>query len=103
MGRKAGILVSVYVAVLAINLDVTIVNVALPQHCGRTPRRHPLDCNSYNLAFSALVPAAGSLSDRHGRRPALLVGILGFAATSAVGAMVDSTGAAKLERFGHAL
>lgn len=30
MSRRAGILVAVYVAVLAINLDVTIVNVALP-------------------------------------------------------------------------
>jgi hypothetical protein len=30
MSRKAGILAAVYVAVLAINLDVTIVNVALP-------------------------------------------------------------------------
>jgi hypothetical protein len=27
---KAGVLAAVYVAVLAINLDVTIVNVALP-------------------------------------------------------------------------
>jgi hypothetical protein len=30
MSRKAGILAAVYVAVLPINLDVTIVNVALP-------------------------------------------------------------------------
>ena len=30
MSRKAGVLAAVYVAVLAINLDVTIVNVALP-------------------------------------------------------------------------
>jgi hypothetical protein len=30
VNRKAGVLAAVYVAVLAINLDVTIVNVALP-------------------------------------------------------------------------
>lgn len=30
MNREAGILVAVYIAVLAINLDVTMVSVALP-------------------------------------------------------------------------
>jgi hypothetical protein len=30
VNRKAGVLAAVYVAVLAINLDVTIVNIALP-------------------------------------------------------------------------
>ncbi|MFI6773170.1 MFS transporter [Nocardia sp. NPDC050412] len=103
MSRKAGILVSVYVAVLAINLDITIVNVALPSiatefDVGTRGLQWVVD--GYNLAFTALVLAAGSVSDRHGRRPALLAGLLGFAAASVVGAMVDSPVALIGARFG---
>jgi EmrB/QacA subfamily drug resistance transporter len=103
MGRKTGILVAVYIAVLAINLDVTIVNVALPSiatELGAGTRGLQWVVDGYNLAFTALVLAAGGLSDRYGRRPALLIGLLGFAATSAVGALVDSTGALIAARFG---
>ncbi|HEU4363221.1 MAG TPA: MFS transporter [Mycobacterium sp.] len=103
MCRRAGILVAVYVAVLAINLDVTIVNVALPSiatELGADTRGLQWVVDGYNLAFASLVLAAGSLSDRYGRRPALLLGLLGFAVTSAVGAVVDSTGALVAARFG---
>src|SRR5215218_9669988 len=96
MGRKAGILVAVYIAVLAINLDVTIVNVALPSiatELGAGTRGLQWVVDGYNLAFAALVLAAGSLSDRYGRRPALIVGLVAFAASSAAGALVTSTGA----------
>jgi EmrB/QacA subfamily drug resistance transporter len=51
------------------------------------------------LTFAALVLAAGSLSDRYGRRPALLIGLLGFAVTSALGALATSTGALVAARF----
>lgn len=96
MNRKAGILAAVYVAVLAINLDVTIVNVALPSiatelHADTRGLQWVVD--GYNLTFAALVLAAGSLSDRYGRRPALLIGLLGFAVTSGIGALATSTGA----------
>ena len=42
--------------------------------------------DGYNLAFAALVLAGGSIGDRFGRRPVLIVGLVGFAAASAVGA-----------------
>ena len=103
MSRKAGILFAVYAAVLAINLDVTIVNVALPSiatELGTGTRGLQWVVDGYNLAFAALVLAAGSLSDRYGRRPALLIGLLGFAVTSAVGALADSTGGLIAARFG---
>jgi len=103
MNRKAGILIAVYVAALAINLDITIVNVALPSiatelDAGTRGLQWVVD--GYNLAFTALVLAAGSLSDRYGRRPALILGLLGFAATSVIGALVGSTGSLIAARFG---
>ncbi|GBE65358.1 MFS transporter [Mycobacterium sp. MFM001] len=103
MRRRAGILVAVYMAVLAINLDVTIVNVALPSiatELRAETRGLQWVVDGYNLTFAALVLAAGSLSDRYGRRPALLVGLLGFAVTSTAGALVGSTGALVAARFG---
>lgn len=101
--RKAGILTAVYVAVLAINLDVTIVNVALPSiatqlHADTRGLQWVVD--GYTLTFAALVLAAGSLSDRYGRRPALLIGLLGFAVTSGMGALATSTGSLVAARFG---
>src|SRR5690348_16800363 len=95
MNRKAGILVAVYLAVLAINLDVTIVNVALPsvaRELGASTRGLQWVVDGYNLAFAGLVLAGGSLADRFGRRPALLTGLIGFAAFSGIGASVTSTG-----------
>lgn len=103
MKSKAGILISVYVAALAINIDVTIVNVALPslsQELGASTRGLQWVVDGYNLSFAALVLAAGSLSDRYGRRPALILGLLGFSIASAVGALVDTTGALIAARIG---
>jgi EmrB/QacA subfamily drug resistance transporter len=100
---KLAILVTVCAAVLAINLDTTIVNVALPtisQKLDAGTRQLQWIVDGYNLAFAALVLAAGSLSDRFGRRPALIVGLVGFAAASAVGAMVTDAGALVVARFG---
>ena len=96
MKGKLGILLTVCAAVLAINLDTTIVNVALPTISDKLEagtRSLQWIVDGYNLAFAALVLAMGSLSDRFGRRPALIVGLVGFAASSAVGAMVTDAGA----------
>jgi MFS family permease len=89
MRAKLPILLTVCAAVLAINLDTTIVNVALPSisdDLDTGTRGLQWIVDGYNLAFAALVLAAGSLSDRYGRRPALILGLLAFAAASAVGA-----------------
>ena len=86
MRSKLGILLTVCAAVLAINLDTTIVNVALPSissELDADTRQLQWIVDGYNLAFASLVLAAGSLSDRYGRRPALIIGLLGFAAASA--------------------
>src|SRR3954454_10733221 len=82
--RKPLILAALLVAVLAINLDTTIVNVALPTlvrelHASTTQLQWVVD--AYSLVFAALLLAAGSFSDRVGRKGVLLagLGVLGVA------------------------
>src|SRR5580698_10470310 len=92
-GRRYAILAAVCLAAFAINLDTTIVNVALPdlgRQLSATTRDLQWIVDGYNLAFAALVLTAGSLGDRFGRRPALLIGLGGFALSSAIGAVVTS-------------
>lgn len=101
-GRKLAVLGTVCAAVLAINLDTTIVNVALPTlatDLDAGTRELQWIVDGYNLAFAALVLAAGSISDRFGRRPALILGLLAFAGTSLGGALADTSGSLILWRF----
>ena len=65
------ILTSLLLAAFAINLDTTIVNVALPTlvrelHASTIQLEWIVD--AYNLMFAALVLAAGNLGDRLGAR-----------------------------------
>ena len=62
MNRKPLILVSLLLAAFAINLDTTIVNVALPTlvrelHASNSQLQWVVD--AYNLVFAALLLAAG--------------------------------------------
>ena len=100
--RPGLVLAAVCLAAFAINIDTTIVNVALPsltRQLGATTRDLQWIVDGYNLAFAALVLAAGSLGDRFGRRPALLIGLLGFAATSGIGALCTTPGQLVAVRF----
>src|SRR5437764_7724670 len=100
--RRMLVLATVCLAAFAINLDTTIVNVALPdlgRQLGATTRDLQWIVDGYNLAFAALVLAAGSVGDRFGRRPVLLLGLIGFAVASAVGALCTSPGALVAVRF----
>ncbi|QBR92731.1 MFS transporter [Nocardioides euryhalodurans] len=99
---RSAILATVCVAVLAINLNTTIVNIALPtlsRELDAGTRELLWIVDGYNLSFAALVLAAGSLSDRFGRRPALVLGLLGFGLASLAAALVDSSGALIATRF----
>lgn len=103
---KPAILATVCVAVLVINLNTTIVNIALPTlstELDAGTRELLWIVDGYNLSFAALVLAAGSLSDRFGRRPALVLGLLGFGAASTAAALVDSAGALVATRFAAGL
>lgn len=100
--RRLLVLATVCLAAFAINLDTTIVNVALPdlgRQLGATTRDLQWIVDGYNLAFAALVLTAGSLGDRFGRRPALLTGLAGFALSSGIGSAVTSASALVAIRF----
>jgi len=83
------VLAALCLAVFVINVATTVVNIALPSLV-RDLDASTADLlwivDAFNLAFAALVLAGGSLSDRFGRRPALLVGLAGFAVTTLAGA-----------------
>jgi EmrB/QacA subfamily drug resistance transporter len=92
-GRRAAILATVCLAVFAINLDVTIVNVALPsmsRQLGAGTSTLQWIVDGYSLAFASLVLTGGAIGDRIGRRPVLVAGLLGFAAASALGGVFHS-------------
>ncbi|MFD9127329.1 MFS transporter [Kitasatospora sp. NPDC059571] len=100
--RRYLVLAAACLAAFTINLDTTIVNVALPdlsRELQATTRDLQWIVDGYNLSFAALVLTAGALGDRFGRRPALLFGLGGFALTSAAGAAVGSPGALVVLRF----
>ena len=83
-------------AAFTINLDTTIVNIALPslmRQLDASTRELQWVVDAYTLTFAALVLAAGSLGDRYGRKGALLAGLAVFGCASAVGGLVDSSGA----------
>ena len=83
-------------AAFIINLDTTIVNIALPslvRQLDASTRELQWVVDAYTLTFAALVLAAGSLGDRYGRKGALLTGLVVFGSATAVGGLVDSSGA----------
>ncbi len=91
--RPAAVLAVVLIASLAINVETTIVNVALPtlnSALGASTRGLQWIVDAYNLAFAALVLAGGTLGDKFGRRGTLIAGLVLFAA-SCVGAAFAAT------------
>lgn len=90
------ILFSLLLAAWAINLDTTIVNVALPsltRELGATTTQLQWIVDAYNLVFAALILTAGSLSDRLGRKGMLLGGLAVFGVASVVGGLTTTPGA----------
>src|SRR5262245_38158366 len=86
-------LTSLCLAALILNLDITIVNVALPdlvRQLGATTTGLQWVVDAYNLVFAALVLVAGSLSDRLGRKGMLLGGLGLFGAASLAGSFATS-------------
>jgi EmrB/QacA subfamily drug resistance transporter len=86
--RRWWILGVVGLAQLMVVLDATIVNIALPS-AQRALAFSNADrqwvVTAYSLAFGGLLLLGGRLSDLVGRRRMLIIGLIGFAAASALG------------------
>lgn len=81
------------IAQLMVVLDATIVNIALPAaqaDLGFADADRQWVITGYALAFGSLLLLGGRLSDLFGRRNTFIVGLIGFAAASAVGGAATS-------------
>jgi EmrB/QacA subfamily drug resistance transporter len=93
--RRWLVLGVVCLAQLMVVLDATVVNIALP-----TAQRDLAFSNAdrqwvvtaYSLAFGGLLLLGGRLSDLAGRKRMLIIGMVGFAAASALGGAATGFG-----------
>ncbi|WP_329178293.1 MFS transporter [Streptomyces sp. NBC_01477] len=82
------------IAQLMVVLDATVVNIALPSaqaDLGISDGNKQWVITAYTLAFGGLLLFGGRVSDLWGRRNTFIVGLLGFAAASAVGGAAVNT------------
>lgn len=84
--RRGVVLVTMCIGLFLVQLDVTVVAVALPSvgatlHAGVSGLQWVVD--GYSVTFAALLLAGGTLSDRYGHRRLAVAGLLAFAAGSA--------------------
>jgi EmrB/QacA subfamily drug resistance transporter len=89
------VLVVVGLAQLMVVLDATIVSIALPSAqtelgFGNTDRQWVV--TAYALAFGSLLLLGGRLSDIIGRKRAFVIGLIGFAGSSALAGAAESFG-----------
>ena len=88
------ILVVLCLSLFMVVVDNLIVNVALPTlsrelDAGTSALQWIVD--SYSLVFAGLLLAGGGIGDRFGRKGTLQIGLVLFAACSAMAAFADST------------
>ena len=91
--RRIGILLICSMSLLMVGLDVTIVNVALPSigrefHAPLSGLQWTVD--AYTLVLASLLMLSGSTADRLGRRRTFVIGLLTFAAGSALCSVAPS-------------
>jgi EmrB/QacA subfamily drug resistance transporter len=82
-------------AQLMVVLDSTVVNIALPAaqaDLGFSDGDRQWVITAYSLAFGSLLLLGGRLSDLIGRKRTFIIGLIGFAAASALGGAADSFG-----------
>ncbi len=80
-------------AQLMMVLDSSIVNIALPKaslDLGIPATSQQWVVTAYTLAFGSLLLLGGRVSDYLGRRRIFLIGLLGFAASSAIGGLATN-------------
>jgi EmrB/QacA subfamily drug resistance transporter len=88
--KRWGVLAVVVIAQLMVVLDASIVTIALPSaqralHISVSNRQWVI--TAYTLAFGGLLLLGGRIADFGGRRRMFMVGLIGFAAASALGGL----------------
>ena len=83
------------IASLMIVLDASIINLALPSaqkalHISNANRQWVV--TAYSLAFGSLLLLGGRIADYVGRKKIFIIGLLGFAAASAIGGFATNQG-----------
>ena len=76
------------IAQLMVVLDGTVVTIALPsaqRDLGISNADRQWTITAYTLAFGGLLLLGGRIADYQGRKRSFLIGLLGFAAASALG------------------
>ncbi|MFD5403730.1 MFS transporter [Streptomyces griseorubiginosus] len=82
-------------AQLMVVLDATIVNIALPsaqQDLGMSDANRQWVITAYTLAFGGLLLLGGRIADLAGRKRTFMIGLVGFAAASALGGAANGSG-----------
>jgi EmrB/QacA subfamily drug resistance transporter len=99
--RKWWTLIAVSVAIFMLLLDITVVNVALPDiqrslHSSFSDLQWVV--NAYSLTLAAFLLTAGSLADLLGRRRVFVTGLIVFTVASAICGLASSPLALNLAR-----
>ncbi|WP_165984737.1 MFS transporter [Streptomyces sp. YIM 98790] len=93
--RRWRALFFIALAQLMVVLDATIVNIALPSaqiDLGISDGNREWVITAYSLAFGALLLFGGRIADMWGRNRTFIVGLIGFAAASALGGAAVNSG-----------
>ncbi|MFE5816775.1 MFS transporter [Streptomyces sp. NPDC056479] len=88
-------LVIIALAQLMVVLDATIVNIALPsaqEDLGISDGNRQWVITAYTLAFGGLLLLGGRIADLVGRKRTFVIGLVGFAAASALGGAATTAG-----------
>ena len=93
--RRWIVLGVVAICQLMIVLDASIVNIALPQaqhalHISTANRQWVI--TAYTLAFGGLLLLGGRIADYRGRKRIFVIGLIGFAISSALGGLAPNAG-----------
>ncbi|MFF4952769.1 MFS transporter [Streptomyces chattanoogensis] len=93
--RRWKALIFIALAQLMVVLDATIVNIALPSaqaDLGITDANRQWVITAYALAFGGLLLFGGRVADLWGRKRTFIIGLIGFAAASALGGAAADQG-----------
>jgi EmrB/QacA subfamily drug resistance transporter len=88
-------LATIGLAQLMVVLDSSVVNIALPsaqKDLGFSDGDRQWVVTAYSLAFGSLLLLGGRLSDIIGRKTTFIIGLIGFAGSSALGGAAGSLG-----------